>query len=88
MFYLDEGEFAEAGAALRVSDGNLPVVFNPPPSTEDVVYAGSDFVPLIVISKPTSSDEFIFWELLIYVQRSIDLMGKQQLFQRIFNIPV
>lgn len=50
--YLDEGEFAKAGAALCVSDGDLPVVLDPPPSTEDVVHTGGDFVPLIVISKP------------------------------------
>lgn len=52
MFYLDKGKFAEAGAALRVSDSDLPVVFNPPPSTQDVVHTGGDFVPFIVISKP------------------------------------
>lgn len=55
MFYLDKGKFAEAGAALCVSDGDLPVVFNPPPSTEDVVYTGGDFVPFIVISKPNNT---------------------------------
>lgn len=55
MFYLDEGKFAEASAALHVSDGDLPVVFDPPPSTEDVVYTGGDFVPLIVISEPRNT---------------------------------
>lgn len=55
MFHLDEGQFAEAGTALCVSDGDLPVVFDPPPSTEDVVHTGGDFVPLIVISKPENT---------------------------------
>lgn len=53
VFYLDKGQFAEACAALHVSDGDLPVVFDPPPSTEDVVHTGGDFVPFIVISKST-----------------------------------
>lgn len=55
MFYLDEGQFAEAGTALCVSDGDLPVVFDPASPTEDVVYAGGDFVPFIVISKPKNT---------------------------------
>lgn len=55
MFYLDKGQLAEAGAALCVSDGDLPVVFDPPASTEDVVHTGGDFVPLIVISKPKNT---------------------------------
>lgn len=55
MIYLDEGEFAEAGAALRVSDGDLSVVFDPSSSTQDVVHAGGDFVPFIVISKPKNT---------------------------------
>lgn len=50
--YLDEGQFTETGAALGVSDGDLSVVFNPPPSTQDVVHTGGDFVPFIVVSKP------------------------------------
>lgn len=52
FLYLDEGKFAEAGAALCVSDGDLPIVFDPPSPAEDVVYTGGDFVPFIVISKP------------------------------------
>jgi len=51
-FYLNKGEFAEARAALCVSDGDLPVVFDPPSATEDVVHTGGDFVPFILISKP------------------------------------
>lgn len=52
MLYLDKGKFAEAGTALCVSDGDFPIVLDPPSSTEDVVYAGGDFVPFIVISEP------------------------------------
>lgn len=55
MFYLDKCEFAEAGTALCVSDGDLSVVFNPPSSTEDVVYTRGDLVPLVLISKPKST---------------------------------
>lgn len=55
MFYLDKRKFAEASAALCISDGDLPVVFDPPSSTEDVVYTGGDFVPFIVIAKPTNT---------------------------------
>lgn len=52
IFHLDKGKFAEASTALYVSDGNLPVVFNPPPSTEDVVYTGGNFIPFVLITKP------------------------------------
>lgn len=55
MFYLDKCEFAEAGTALCVSDGDLSVVFDPPSSTEDVVYTRGDLVPFVLISKPKST---------------------------------
>lgn len=55
MFYLDKGQLAEAGTALCVSDGDLPVVFDPPPSAQDVVHTCGDFVPLVVISKPKNT---------------------------------
>lgn len=55
MFYLNKCEFAEAGTALCVSDGDLSVVFDPPSSTEDVVYTRGDLVPFILISKPKST---------------------------------
>ncbi len=34
-----------------VSDGDLPIVFNPALSTENVVDAGRHLIPLIVVSK-------------------------------------
>lgn len=52
VLYLDEGELAETGTALCVSDGDLPIVFDPPSTTQDVVYTGCDFVPFVLISKP------------------------------------
>lgn len=51
--HFDEGEFTQAGTALHVSDGDLPIVFNPPLSAQDVVYARGHLVPFVVISKPT-----------------------------------
>lgn len=56
--YLDEGQLAEAGAALGVPDGDLAVVLDPPPAAQDVVHAGGDFVPLVVISKPAETSPF------------------------------
>lgn len=53
--HLDEGEFAEAGAALGVPDGDLAVVLDPPPPTEDVVHTRGHLVPLVVIAKPEST---------------------------------
>lgn len=53
--HLDEGELAEAGAALGVPDGDLAVVLDPPPPAEDVVHARGDLVPLIVIAEPEST---------------------------------
>lgn len=52
IFYLNKGKFAKTSATLRVSDGDLSVMFDPPPSTEDVVHTGGDFIPFIMISKP------------------------------------
>lgn len=53
--HLDKSEFAEAGAALGVPDGDLAVVLDPPPSAEDVVHTRSDLVPLVVIAKSEST---------------------------------
>ena len=50
--YLDKGEFTQAGAALGVPDGDLAVVLDPAPATQDVVYAGGDLVPLVVVPEP------------------------------------
>lgn len=56
-FHLDEGQLAETGAALCVSDGDLAVVFDPPASAQDVVDARGDFVPFIVISEPARTHD-------------------------------
>ena len=50
--YLDKGEFAQASAALGVPDGDLAVVLDPASAAQDVVYAGGDLVPLIVVPEP------------------------------------
>ena len=50
--YLDKGEFTQTSTALGVSDGDLPVVLDPAPATEDVVYAGGHLVPLVVVPEP------------------------------------
>lgn len=50
--YLDESEFTNTNTAFCVSDGYLSVVFYPSPSTKNIMYASSDFVPDIVISIP------------------------------------
>lgn len=51
MSYLDEGKFADTGTAFGVPNGDLPVVFDPPSAAQDVVHAGGDFVPFIVVTK-------------------------------------
>lgn len=48
--YLDEGEFADAGTALGVSDCDLSIVLNPPSTTQDVVHTCGHFIPLIMVT--------------------------------------
>lgn len=72
LFYLDKGEFAEAGAALGVSDGDLPIVFNPPPPAEDVVHARGDFVPFIVITKAKRQNNTLMFLILVCYFSSLD----------------
>ena len=50
--YLDKGEFTQASAALGVPDGDLAVVLDPASAAQNVVYAGGDLVPLIVVPEP------------------------------------
>ena len=50
--YLDKCEFTNTNAAFCVSDSDLSIVFYPPPSTKNIMYASSDFVPDIVVSIP------------------------------------
>lgn len=50
--HLDEGNLAGADAAFEVADGDLSVVLQVALLTEDVMDAGHDFVPLIVVSVP------------------------------------
>ena len=57
MSDLDEGELADAGAAPDVSDGDLPVVLDPAPAAQDVVNAGGDLVPLVVVAETGGGDE-------------------------------
>lgn len=47
--HLDKGYFTLAHIAVNVFDGHLPVVFDPALATEDVMDAGSHFVPLVVV---------------------------------------
>lgn len=53
--YLNKGEFADAGWAACVSDGNLSIMFNPASPTEDVVNARRHLVPFIVITVTTDT---------------------------------
>lgn len=48
--YLDEGEFAEAGTTLGVSDCNLSIVLDPPSTTQNVVHTCGHFIPLIMVT--------------------------------------
>lgn len=50
--YLDKREFANTNTAFCVSDSYLSIVLYPSPSTKNIMYASSDFVPDIVISIP------------------------------------
>lgn len=50
--YLAEGDLAVVGAISRVPDQHLAVVLDPALPTQDIVDAGSHFVPFIVIPKP------------------------------------
>jgi len=52
MCYLDKCEFTNTNAAFCISDCYLSIVFYPPPSTKDIMYASSDFVPDVVVSVP------------------------------------
>lgn len=52
IYYLDKREFANTNTAFCVSDSYLSIVLYPSPSTKNIMYASSDFVPDIVISIP------------------------------------
>lgn len=57
--YLDEGEFADAGTTLSVSDCDLSIVLDPPSTTQNVVHTCGHFIPLIMVTiaintKPTN----------------------------------
>ena len=49
--HLNKRDLALANVTAGVSDGDLPVVLDPALATENVVDAGRDLVPLIVVSK-------------------------------------
>lgn len=48
--YLDEGEFADAGTTLGVSDRDLSIVLDPPSTTQNVVHTCGHFIPLIMVT--------------------------------------
>lgn len=52
FIHLDEGYLAGADVALEVADGDLAVMLQVALLTEDVVDAGHDLVPLIVVPVP------------------------------------
>lgn len=52
FIHLDKGDLAGADVAFEVSDGDLAVMLQIALLTEDIMNAGHDFVPLIVVSIP------------------------------------
>lgn len=53
--YLDEGEFADAGTSLGVSDCDLSIVLDPPSTTQNVVHTCGHFIPLIMVTTAAKS---------------------------------
>lgn len=57
--HLDKCELANANTAFGISNGYFAVVLDPPPPTEDVVYARGDFIPHVVISVSTNNTALV-----------------------------
>lgn len=65
--YLDECEFTNTNTAFCVSDSYLSIVFYPPPSTKNIMYASSDFVPDIEVPIPKNRLTSSWQHILIII---------------------
>lgn len=56
-------DFTLAVITVDVFNGHLSIVFNPALTTQDVMNAGCDFVPFIVVPKPVNTKSISLLDL-------------------------